>query len=190
MMEQAEALRAPRLHATEAAIGKPLAYGGPVHNEAMHFLIEEAHLLDSGLFKEWLDLLAEDVLIAMPVRQTVSRKRGDGRGDLYWLYDTKEELSFKALRYLGDSAWADDPPSRIRRMITNVRVHETAVAGEYLVQSYLQLQRNVGNQPSFSTFSARRDDILRRNGAGWLIARRDLLVDQAVLGQSNLGFML
>ena len=165
-------------------------YGEPVYNDIMHFLIEEAHLLDSGQFKQWVDLLADDVLVSMPVRQSLSRKRGDDRGRLYWLRDDKEALSFKALRYLGDSAWCEDPPSRIRRMITNLRLHETATPGEYLAQSYLLLQRNSGSQHTFASFSARRDDILRRSGSGWLIARREILVDQAVIGMPNLGFMI
>lgn len=179
-MEQVEFNTAETAAAGSATTGKPVMYGEPVYNEIVHFLIEEAHLLDSGLFRQWIDLLAEDVVVSMPVRQTLSRRRGDDRGELYWLFDDKEALTFKALRYLGDGAWADDPPSRIRRMITNVRVHETSVAGEYLAQSYLQLQRNSGNSHTFSTFSARRDDILRQTPAGWQIAKRDLLVDHAV----------
>ena len=189
-MEQAEAIKQPAVTAAQAATGKAVRYGEPLYNDIVHFLIEEAHILDTAQYKQWIELLAEDVQVTMPVRQTVNRKRGDGRGQLYWLFDDKEALTFKALRYLGDSAWADDPPSRLRRMITNVRVHETATPGEYLVQSYLLLQRNAGNQHTFNPFSARRDDILRRHGDGWLIARRDILVDQAVIGQPNLGFVI
>lgn len=189
-MEQAEAVTTPGPAAALANSDKPVKFGQPLYNELMHFLIEESYLLDSAQYKQWIELLADDVLVTMPVRQTVNRKRGDGRGALYWLCDDKEATVFKALRYLGDSAWCDDPPSRMRRTITNVRVHETATAGEYLVQSYLQVQRNIGNQHNFTTFSARRDDILRRNGTGWLIARRDILVDQAVVGQPNLGFVI
>lgn len=170
--------------------GKQIRFGTPVYNDLMHFLIEEAYMLDNSKYKDWVELLADDVLITMPVRQTVSRKNGDGRGPLYWIYDTKEEAVFKATRYLGDSAWADDPPSRHRRMITNVRVYETDVEQEYLVQSYLLLQRNTGNQHTFSPFSARRDDILRREGDSWLIAKRNIIVDQAVIGQPNIGFVI
>ena len=189
-MEHAEALKAPAAGAAQTATGRQVRYGESVYNDIAHFLIEEAHILDSGLYKQWVELLADDVMVMMPVRQTVSRKRGDGRGLLYWLHDDKDALTFKALRYLGDSAWGDDPPSRIRRMISNVRVHETAVPGEYLAQSYLLLQRNIGNQHTFSPFSARRDDTLRRHGDSWLIARREILVDQAVIGQPNLSFVL
>jgi 3-phenylpropionate/cinnamic acid dioxygenase small subunit len=173
-----------------ARAGRSIAFGEPVYNELMNFLIEEAHLLDDGRFGEWVALLADDLVYSMPVRQTFNRKRGDGCGTLYWLRENKEMLTFKAERLLGDSAWCEDPPSRIRRMVTNLRVHETAVPGEYLVQSYLLLQRNSGDEHQFHSFSARRDDIVRRGGEGWQLARRDILVDQAVVGQPNLGFFI
>lgn len=191
-MEQAEVdnQTAATKAAAEAGTGPSVRYGTPLYNDLVHFLIEEAHLLDTAQYKTWVELLADDLMITMPVRQTVNRKRTETRSQLYWLFDDKEATVFKAMRYLGDSAWADDPPSRMRRMITNVRVHETAVPDEYLVQSYLLLQRNSGNQHTFAPFSARRDDILRKNGAGWLIVRRDIVVDQAVIGQPNLGFVI
>lgn len=170
--------------------GRQVRFGEPIYNDIAHGLIEEAQLLDSGQFKEWLEFLADDVQISMAVRQTVRRPQGDGRGKLYWLYDDKNALTFKAMRYLGDSAWEDDPPSRIRRMVTNIRVHETAVIGEYLAQSYLLLLRNTGDQHHFSSFSACREDILRRSDTGLLLGRREILIDQAVIGMSNLGFML
>jgi 3-phenylpropionate/cinnamic acid dioxygenase small subunit len=191
-MEQAEidTQTAATKAAADTGTGASVRYGTPLYNDIVHFLIEEAHLLDTAQYKRWVELLAEDLMVTMPVRQTVNRKRTETRSQLYWLFDDKEATVFKALRYLGDSAWADDPPARLRRLITNVRVHETAVSGEYLVQSYLLLQRNSGNQHNFTPFSARRDDILRKNGDGWLIARRDILVDQAVIGQPNLGFVI
>jgi 3-phenylpropionate/cinnamic acid dioxygenase small subunit len=191
-MEQAEidTQTAATKPAADAGTGVSVRYGEPLYNDIVHFLIEEAHLLDTAQYKQWVELLAEDLMVTMPVRQTVNRKRTEARSQLYWLFDDKEATVFKALRYLGDSAWADDPPSRLRRMITNVRGHETAVSGEYLVQSSLLLQRNSGNQHNFTPFAARRDDILRKNGDDWLIARRDILVDQAVIGQPNLGFVI
>lgn len=169
---------------------RQLRFGEAAYNDAAHFLTEEAHLLDNGHFEPWLDLLADDIQVTMAVRQTVRRIRGDGRGTMYWLYDDKDAIRFKAMRYLGDSAWEDDPPSRYRRMISNIRVCETCVAGEYQVESYLLLQRSTGDQHNLSSFSACRNDILRSTGCGMALARRNILVDQAVIGMPNLGFML
>src|SRR5512139_2601559 len=99
-MEQVEAIKTA---AAVPAQDKIIAFGEPVYNQIMQFLIEEAYLLDDGHFKEWLALLEEDMMLTMPVRQTVSRKRGDGSAkNSYWLFDDKEPLTFKAERYLGD----------------------------------------------------------------------------------------
>lgn len=187
-MEQVEAIKQA---SAVPAQDKIIAFGEPVYNQIMQFLIEEAYLLDDGHFKQWLELLEDDMMLTMPVRQTMSRKRGDGTArNSYWLFDDKEALTFKAERYLGDSAWADDPPSRLRRLITNLRVQQTGNPNEYLAQSYLLLQRSTSNQHHFAPFSARRDDILHKTAKGWRIAKRNILVDQAVIGQPNLGFVL
>jgi hypothetical protein len=71
-----------------------------------------------------------------------------------------------------------------------MRLHETAVPGEYLVQSYLLIHRNRGDAHHFDIFSARRDDILRQTPTGWLLAKRTILVDQASLGLANLALFI
>ena len=180
----APAAQAPQL-------GKVIPFGTGAYNEVMHFLIEEAHLLDDGLFNDWLQLLADDVQCTMPVRQSFNRKRGDGCSQsMVWLREDKSTLAFKVQRLNGDSAWAEDPPSRVRRMITNLRLHETGVPGEYLAQSYLLIQRNRGDAHQFDTFSGRRDDIVRRTDQGWQLAKRSVQVDQAVLGLANLAIFI
>jgi biphenyl 2,3-dioxygenase beta subunit len=39
----------------------------------------------------------------------------------------------------------------------------------------------------FEIFSGYREDHLRPDGQSWLIARRDVILDQAVVTQKNLG---
>lgn len=191
-MQQASVKTGGQSTSSPALTGKSIAYGDAVYNEVMHFLIEEAHLLDEGLFRDWLQMLAPDVLCTMPVRQSVNRRRGTGIHEgMLWFREDMSSLSFKVKRLLEtDSAWAEDPPSRVRRMITNLRLHETDVPGEYLAQSYLLIQRSRGDAHQFDTFSARRDDILRRTDNGWQLARRKVVVDQAVLGLANLAIFI
>src|SRR5207302_1976960 len=50
----------------------PLPYSSPEHQRAHQFLVEEAHLLDSGRWDEWLELLTDDVTYLMPARVTVA----------------------------------------------------------------------------------------------------------------------
>jgi 3-phenylpropionate/cinnamic acid dioxygenase small subunit len=171
---------------------RAIAYGEPIYNEVMHFLIEEAFRLDEGLFPEWLQMLDENVLCTMAVRQSKRRKSGSGVSDsMLWFREDFETLSFKVQRMLEtDSAFAEDPPSRVRRMVTNLRLSETNVPGEYLAQSYLLLHRSRGDAHQFETFSGRRDDVLRVGASGWQLVRRNVIVDQAVLGLANLAIFI
>ena len=171
--------------------GKRINFGERVYNEISDFLIEEAWLLDEDLFRDWLGLLAEDVLYTMPVRQTMYRRSGKGfQASMNWFYEDLTSLQFKVARMETDSAFAEDPPSRVRRLISNVRVHETSTPGEYLVQSYILLRRNRGDAYASDSISARRDDLIRHTDGGWKLAQRTILMDQAVLGTPNLAVFL
>jgi 3-phenylpropionate/cinnamic acid dioxygenase small subunit len=107
-----------------------------------------------------------------------------------WFYEDLSSLQFKVARMETDSAFAEDPPSRVRRLISNVRVHETSTPGEYLAQSYILLRRNRGDAYASDSISARRDDLIRRTDSGWKLAQRTILMDQAVLGTPNLAVFL
>jgi len=63
--------------------------------------------------------------------------------------------------HLQKSAWAEDPPSRCRRFVTNVRVGEADAPGEYEVVSYLFLERSRGDNPDNERLTAGRRDIWR-----------------------------
>ena len=174
-----------------AAPLRQVRFGEAVYDEVMHFLIEEAHLLDEGLFSEWIEVLAEDIACTMPVRQSLHRTQGAGfHRSMVWMHEDMASFRFKVQRLQSDSAFNEDPPSRMRRLVTNLRLFETSTPGEYLAQSYLLLRRNRGDAHTTDTLSARRDDILRRADGGWKLARRTVLMDQSVLGMPNLGIFL
>ena len=172
--------------------GKPVPYGSAVYNEVMHFLIEESYRLDDNRLSAWQELLAPDLLYTMPVRQTLARNDGSGfYPAMNWIYDDYGAIAFKVHRNMElDGAFAEDPPSRTRRLITNMRLFETDSADEYFVQSYVLLRRSRGESPDTQSLSARRDDVLRRVGEGFQLKRRTVWIDQAVLGMSNLAVFL
>jgi 3-phenylpropionate/cinnamic acid dioxygenase small subunit len=173
------------------ATSRQVRYGEDVYNEVMHFLIEEAYLLDEGRFAEWLELLEPDVWVTMPTRQSTHRAAGRGfSASMVYLREDHGSLAFKVKRLQGENAFNEDPPSRTRRRVSNLRLFETGKAGEYLAQSVLLLRRARGDAHVAEEFSARRDDVLRRTAAGWKLASRIILMDQAVLGLPNLALFL
>jgi 3-phenylpropionate/cinnamic acid dioxygenase small subunit len=166
--------------------------GDPVYNEVLQFLYEEAQLLDAGRLTEWLDLLQPDLRYRTPLRVTVSRAEGAGVEQTMSHFDeTFPTLSARVFRLTHTtSAWAEDPPSRTKRMITNVLVHTSEVIGELSVTSNLLVTRNRGSVPGFVLIPAERQDVVRRTDQGWRLARRTILLDESVLSTPNLAIFL
>ena len=160
--------------------------------EITDWLMHEAELLDDGRFEEWLALLTDDVTYQMPVRLT--RERGDSPdmsfGNQNFLED-RTTLELRVRRLDTDFAWAEDPPSRTRRFVTNVRVEPSNGAGDELqVRSYLLLYRNRGDEAAADLLSAERTDVLRRAGSSWQLKSRLIRLDQATIGTKNLALLM
>jgi 3-phenylpropionate/cinnamic acid dioxygenase small subunit len=161
---------------------------------AQAFLFEEAERLDQQRFPEWLDLLAADVVYQAPVR--VTRERGplpDVSEAMFHFDETLTTLRWRVARLGTEFAWAEDPPSRTRHHVSNIRVR-SVTPDEIHVTSYLLLYRNRGSDAGHDLLSAERRDVLRRTGGGgvdgWRLARRHVILDQATLGTKNLGVFL
>ena len=170
--------------------GRPLPYGDPAHLAAHQFLVEEAALLDAADYAGWLDLLCEDIRYLMPVRVTTAR--GAGPGPLAGMGHFDEDmyaLRKRVQRLATDHAWTEDPPSRTRHFVTNVRTFRAA-AVELHVQSALLLFRSRGDTREADLLSAGRADLLRETADGLRLARREITVDESVLRTQNLAVFL
>lgn len=173
--------------------GRRVATGSARYNEILEFLYDEAALLDQQRFDEWAELLATDLSYTAPLRvtRTGSEKmrtivRSTGHFD-----DDHASMMGRLGRLKTKSAWAEDPPSRTRRIVSNVRVWESAKADEYEVESYLLLCRSRYEKPEINVLSCARHDLLRRtDDTRYRVARREIIVDQSVLGMANLAVFL
>jgi 3-phenylpropionate/cinnamic acid dioxygenase small subunit len=157
--------------------------------ELVTWLDKEAELLDNGQFEDWLALLTDDIRYTVPVRLTRERGGGSdvGLGAPHFQDDLRT-LRMRVERLKTEFAWAEDPPSRTRRFVTNVRPR---VRGDDVeVRSYLLIYRNRGDDTSVELVSAERRDLLRRTAAGLRLCQRDVLLDQATLALRNLAVML
>lgn len=153
------------------------------------FLFAEAALLDEGRFREWLGLLSPDIRYVVPLRTTVERNRGTGTSSLmtYW-DDDYAGLNLRVQRLYTEFAWAEDPPSRTRHFISNVRVQPGLSPEEYRVQSCVQVYRSRGDSPRLDLITGAREDVVRRTEAGFRLAGRAVTLDQTVIPTHNLGF--
>jgi phthalate 3,4-dioxygenase subunit beta len=175
--------------------GRSLPYGDPAHLAAHQFLVEEAALLDAADFAGWLGLLCEDIRYVMPVRVTTARGAGfDSLADMGHFDEDMYALRKRVQRLATDHAWTEDPPSRTRHFVTNVRTFRQeallTTTGNLRVESALLLFRSRGDTREPSLISAGRTDLLRATPDGLRLARREIIVDESVLRTQNLAVFL
>ncbi|KPF84150.1 3-phenylpropionate/cinnamic acid dioxygenase subunit beta [Novosphingobium sp. AAP93] len=165
--------------------------GSEVYNRLLETLYDEAAALDERRFDDWVAMLAPDLVYQAPIRMTRTgvNKDRDVMRTMFHFDDDYGSILMRTGR-LQKSAWAEDPPSRCRRFITNVRVAECDAASEYEVVSYLYLERSRGDNPHNEQLTAERRDVWRDVDGTYVLARREIIVDQSVLGMSNLAVFL
>jgi biphenyl 2,3-dioxygenase subunit beta len=152
------------------------------------FYYLEAALLDQHKYQEWVELFTDDVHYFMPVRSTRSARQLDQEftqpGQIAWFDDTKDLLRARVVKLASGTAWAEDPPSRTRHMITNVRITEDR-GDELDVESNFHLYRTRLKSEETSWIGS-REDTLRRDADGFRIAGRKILIEQTVVLSRNL----
>ena len=169
-------------------MSRPLPYSDPAHLAAHQFLVEEAALLDAADYSGWLALLTEDIRYVMPVRVTTARGAPASNGMGHFDEDMYA-LRKRVQRLATDHAWTEDPPSRTRHFVTNVRTF-LAGPGELKVESALLLFRSRGDTREADLISTGRADLLRETPGGLMLARREITADEAVLRTQNLAVFL
>lgn len=167
-----------------------IPYTSETHQEVHQFLVQEADLLDSRLFQDWLALFTNDVVYRMPVRVTRAHTLEGSVLDMDHFDEDMYSLKKRVDRFATEHAWTEDPPSRTRHFVTNVRAYHGKEDGELEVKSYLLLFRSRGDNREPDILSAERTDVFRRAGSGYKIAEREILVDESVLNTQNLAVFM
>ena len=162
----------------------------PMYHDVSQFLYREAELLDDWKFRDWLELLSEDISYTM--RTTVNAQTRDRRRDIAppttWIFnDSKFQLERRVARLETGMAWAEEPPSRTRHIISNLHVLPTDKDDEIDVRLNYILYRSQ-KERDVTFYVGMRQDRLRKTEAaqGWQICHREITLDQAVLTSHNL----
>ena len=171
-----------------------------VLREVEQFLYREARLLDERRFHAWLELLTDDVRYWMPGRSTRYPERSKAivildpdryreeelrrEDELAILDETKETLGRRIARLETGMAWAEDPPSRTRHMLSNIEVEPGDAATEIKVYANFMVYRS-RSETEQDFYVGARQDVLRHVDGAWQIARRKIILDQTVLLAKN-----
>ena len=156
--------------------------------EVERFYYDEAALLDAHRYEEWIALFADDARYFMPIRRTRTQREMDKEftkpGEMAFFDDTKALLAGRIAKLKTGRSWAEDPPSRTRHLITNIRIVKDD--GRTLeVESNFHVYRTRLNSEETSWIGSRRD-VLRRINDSFQIADRKIFLEQTVLLSRNL----
>lgn len=165
--------------------------GSPGYWRCVDFLTEEAEALDHNRVADWIEMLHPEIDYRVPLRTTRERSKGLGFStDAYHFYESHDSLSLRVERLSGDYAWAEDPPSRTRRFVTNYRVLALDGTDDLRVRSNLLLYRARGDETEPQLLSGERVDDLREHEGRLKLVRRRVLLDHTTLLTPNLGIFL
>ena len=175
---------------TSADARRAVRPASELYADVLMWLNDEAELLDRREFLAWLDRLTPDVRYLMPARATVHRADGLGVFHTNHHFDeTFGSLGTRVHRLVNATNYAEDPPSRTRRFVTNIRVFEPD-ADEISASSYLLLLRSRGDSERLELLSCERNDVFRPTDDGLKLRAREIVIDQSTLGLVHLGILL
>jgi 3-phenylpropionate/cinnamic acid dioxygenase small subunit len=162
----------------------------PLYAEIVQFLYREAELLDARRFSEWIELMAADITYRVPLGPTEDRSAAASLGRLDWFDDDLETLRLRVSRLASEFAYAENPPSKTRHMLTNIRVWATEMPERFDVVANILVHRYRGSRGSADVFCGERRDVLRRANGAWQLAKRTVVLDQETVGTGSLGIFL
>jgi p-cumate 2,3-dioxygenase subunit beta len=150
------------------------------------FLFEEAALLDAWRLDDWLALLTPDAVYRIPSNDAPGT---DPHQALYTIADDIHRIRARVTRLKDRNAHAEFPPSRTRRMISNVRLlsskgNEVHVEANFIV---VRFRRNEDERQ----YVGRYRYLLRIENQQPRIAMREAILDRQELGSlGTISFIL
>lgn len=155
------------------------------------WLYDEAQLLDDIEFDDWFDLMHSSLRYQMPVRVNKEGvERPDYSTDMFTFNDDIELLKLRVDRLKTDYAWAEIPPSRTRRFVSNVRVKDYVDGEKAVVKSYLLIYRSRSTDIQHDLISGERNDEFIFEEGKWKLSKRIFIVDQSTINTRNLAIFV
>jgi p-cumate 2,3-dioxygenase subunit beta len=157
----------------------------PSRQEVEDLFYKEAALLDEWRLEEWQGLLTEDATYEIPPTDV---PEGDSRNTLFIIADDAVRIRSRVKQLLGKAAWSENPRSRTRRMIANVRVVGSD-GDSILVTANFAVYRM--RYESVDTYVGHYDYKIVRKGNDLRIReRRAILDNEALRPHGKISFIL
>jgi len=147
------------------------------------FLFREAQLMDEHRFDEWLALWDDDVLYWVPTgRDDVNPDR-----EISLIYDDRIRLELRIARLKSGFAHAQEPRSRMRRLLSNIEIEEAGQGEIFAASNFMLIELRRGKQDVFAGRSIHR---LRPCDGGFKIVSKKVLLVNNNEPIDNLTFLI
>lgn len=135
------------------------------------FLYREARLIDEHRYDEWLSLWTDDGIYWVPCNEDDT----DPARQVSIIYDDRVRLGDRVARLKSGAAWAQEPKSRMRRVIANLEIEEgengeVSVASNFILA---ELRRHMQNLWAGRTLHKLRPE----NGDFKIVYKKVMLVN-------------
>lgn len=168
------------------------------------FYYREARLLDERQYQQWFELADPEIEYSMPGRlvpQPVTADQGDevflstereldraqdGQGSPIRL-DRYMDLLVRASRPYNARAWAESPPPRTRRLVSNVEVSEGSQGRWEVRSNFILFYSHCGADNHF--YAGGRLDLLKDEGGELRIFRREVVMDWDIVTAPTLALL-
>lgn len=134
------------------------------------FLYREARFADENRYDDWADLWTDDAIYWIPA----NIDDYDPHTHISIIYDTRERLQDRIDRLKSGDAWAQEPKSRLRRLISNIETNKITEKGDFEVYSNFvlgELRRGIQ-----TTYFAQQIHHLRQTADGLKIAFKKVML--------------
>ena len=153
--------------------------------EVERLFVDEAALLDSWSLEDWLGMLTEDVRYLVP---SLDSPNSDPRTALFLIADDSVTLRSRVRQLMGRTVWSENPRSRTRRLVTNVRVIEASDEEVRATANFAVWRFHAG---STDTYVGTYKYLLTRTAEGLKIRERRAVLDMETLRpHGKLSFIL
>ncbi|HLI81285.1 MAG TPA: aromatic-ring-hydroxylating dioxygenase subunit beta [Candidatus Binataceae bacterium] len=138
---------------------------GLSRSEAEDILYSEARLLDEVRYRDWLAMLTADAVYWMPCN-------GDGfdpTREVTLVYDNFARLSDRVDRLTSGVAHAQSPPSKTKRLISNVQIDRAEEDAAIVLSGFILYELRRGKE---RIFAGRYEHRMRFEDGRWKIAAK------------------
>ena|SRR5438445_7034513 len=147
------------------------------------FLYREARLMDEHAYDEWLALWTDDALYWVPCNEDDI----DPERHVSIVYENRARLEDRIARLKSGAAYAQDPKTRLSRVISNVEI-EDATDTEAIVRSTFNV--TALRRGRMDIFAGRVTHKLRPEGDSFKIAYKKVVLINNDIVIHNLTFLI